>query len=86
MCCDAEEALITKLSALASSFYKKIEALNQAVLGATDFDDIKAEGTYYHDVIFLAMQELRSVADEMETLVGDKYWPFPTYTDLLYRV
>lgn len=31
MCCDAEEALITKLSALASSFYKKIEALNQAV-------------------------------------------------------
>ena len=32
------------------------------------------------------MQELRSVADEMETLVGDKYWPFPTYTDLLYRV
>ena len=86
ICCDAEEALLTKLSALASSFYKKIETLNQAVLGATDFDDIKAEGAYYHDVIVLAMQELRSVADEMETLVGDKYWPFPTYTDLLYRV
>ena len=86
ICCDAEEALVTKLSALVSSFYKKIEALNQAILGATDFDDIKAEGTYYHDVIFLAMQELRSVADEMETLVGDKYWPFPTYTDLLYRI
>ena len=84
--CDAEEALATKLSALVSSFYKKIEDLNRAVLGATDFSDIKAQGDYYHGTIFLAMQELRSVADEMETLVGETYWPFPTYTDLLYRV
>ena len=32
------------------------------------------------------MQELRATADELETLVGSKYWPFPTYSDLLFSV
>ena len=25
-------------------------------------------------------------ADELETLVGKEYWPFPTYDDLLFNV
>jgi glutamine synthetase len=32
------------------------------------------------------MQLLRSVVDELETLVGKKYWPFPTYGELLFSV
>ena len=36
--------------------------------------------------MFPAMQELRAVADELETLVGEDYWPFPTYGDLLFKI
>ena len=32
------------------------------------------------------MNALRKVADEMETLTAKKYWPFPTYDDLLFSV
>ena len=32
------------------------------------------------------MAALRQVCDETETLVGRKYWPFPTYGDLLFSV
>ena len=32
------------------------------------------------------MQEMRAVADELETLLGKEYWPFPSYSDLLFRV
>lgn len=41
---------------------------------------------YYKDYVLTAMQELRAVADEIETLVGANYWPYPTYGDLLFGV
>ena len=31
-----------------------------------------------------AMEELRAVSDELETMVDEKAWPIPTYTDLLF--
>ena len=32
------------------------------------------------------MESLRATADELETMVGEKYWPFPIYEDLLFYV
>ena len=37
-------------------------------------------------VIFVDMQELRAVADELETMVGEEYWAYPTYGKLLFGV
>ncbi len=41
---------------------------------------------YYKDTVIPLMNKLRATADELETLVSEEYWPFPTYTDLLYRI
>ena len=41
---------------------------------------------YYKDGVFAAMQELRAVADEIETNTAKKFWPYPTYGDLLFSV
>ena len=32
------------------------------------------------------MEAARAIADELEMLVGKKYWPFPTYGDMLFYV
>jgi glutamine synthetase len=32
------------------------------------------------------MQKLRIIADDLETMVGKDFWPFPTYDDLLFNV
>ena len=32
------------------------------------------------------MRELRAAADEAESLTAAKYWPYPTYSELLYGV
>ncbi len=48
--------------------------------------DDKQAGIYYRDVVIPAMDELRSSADTLESLVGKDFWPFPTYTELLYNV
>ncbi len=84
--CEAEEALVTKLSALNASLYKKTDALESVLLGVKDYSDVSEIAFYYKDNVLTAMQELRAVADEIETLVGEKYWPYPTYGELLFGV
>ena len=32
------------------------------------------------------METARAIADELEVSVGRKYWPFPSYGDLLFSV
>ena len=46
----------------------------------------QAEADYYHDVVLKRMGELREAADELEVLMGGKYLPYPTYSDLLFGV
>ena len=38
------------------------------------------------DVVLSKMGELRVACDEAETMTAKKYWPFPTYGDLLFGV
>ena len=37
-------------------------------------------------VVLPDMEEIRRCADNMEKLCSADYWPFPTYTELLYSV
>lgn len=41
---------------------------------------------YYRDEILPAMQDARVLADTLETLVSKEFWPFPTYSDILFYV
>ena len=81
-----ETDMVKRLSSLASQAYKKLGALEDAEVKAGAIEDVSELATFYHDVVFTAMGELRAVADEIETLVGEKYWPYPTYGKLLFYV
>ncbi|SDN00223.1 glutamine synthetase III [Acetanaerobacterium elongatum] len=82
--CDVEEKLITKLSNLASCMYKKIEALDAVMLDVKNYSDGMELAKFYRGSVIPAMVELRAIADELEGLTAKKYWPFPTYGDLLF--
>ena len=43
-------------------------------------------GEYYRDTVIPAMDSLRAVCDEMELNTAEKYWPLPSYGDILYSV
>ncbi len=81
-----EETLIQKLSSLVSCMYQKLGALDEALVNTKDYNDVQELAMYYKDGVFAAMQELRAVADEIETNTAKKYWPYPTYGDLLFSV
>jgi glutamine synthetase len=84
--CELEEDLVKRLSCLSGNLYKKVGELEAKMLEIKNYSELVACAKYYRDIIFIAMQELRAVADEIELLVGEKYWPFPTYGDLLFGV
>ena len=86
LCCGAETRLLKKVSELTAKLVEKTEALEAAEAGAGKEECPFKEARYYHDVVFTAMQDARAVADELETVVGAKYWPFPTYGELLFNI
>lgn len=83
---DAEEAIVSRMGLLTSSIYKKNNELESALINAKSIKNLPDQAACYKDVIFLLMSELRAAADELETITGGKYWPYPTYGKLLFQV
>ena len=46
--------------------------------------DSEAAARYFHDTVIPGMNAIRSAADMLEELTDKSYWPYPTYSDLLY--
>jgi glutamine synthetase len=84
--CETEKSLIYKLSLLAGSLYAKTETLENKLLSVKDCDGVEETAYFYRNSIFAAMQEMRAVIDELETNTAKKYWPFPTYGEILFSV
>ena len=85
--CEAELDIIKRLSGLQDCAYKKLAALDNAIIGVKEVGEDPIEvATYYKDSVITAMTELRAIVDEMETLVSSDYWPYPSYGDLMFRV
>ncbi len=81
-----EKELVTKLSSLAASTYKALTELEDAVAAVHNIESTEEAARYYHETILTKMGELRAPADQMEALCGEKYWPYPTYEQLLFYV
>ena len=60
--------------------------LEQAVLDLEQAESMEQEAYAIRDSILPKMCQLRLPCDEAETLTARKYWPFPTYSDLLFGV
>ncbi len=80
--CRSEKALAVHLSETSDALYESIEAL-QTALGSVPGDPADAS-MYYRDTVVPRMNELRRCADVLERDTAKSYWPYPTYSDLLY--
>ena len=84
--CCLEENILNKISALGNSLYSKLEDLEKSVLDAKLHTEALDLAKYYREPVFMNMQQLRAVVDELETLVSKKYWTLPSYGELLFSV
>ncbi len=81
-----EKDLIKKLSVSVERILDLADSLKQEVSTVSGAKDIIEESCMIRDKVLPAMNELRVVCDEAETLTDRAHWPFPTYGDLLFGV
>ena len=84
--CSAEIELAQKISALTGALSDEIQALDKALLTLKEAQDVQEEALSCCRTVIPAMLNLRCTADQLETLVAEEYWPFPTYGELLFGV
>lgn len=83
---DSEKKLADKVSSLTNCILEATDTLDNKLIDSKEVDGAEANARFFRDTVFAAMQELRGVVDELETIMPETVWPFPTYTDLLFRV
>jgi glutamine synthetase len=78
----AESALISRSSDATDAVYAQCIKLQEALASIPESSEKAAH--YYSDVITAGMAALRKDADILEALTDKSYWPYPTYSDLLF--
>ena len=80
--CNAELAITKQLSAATDALYEYCQKLREHLQNVPQCREDAA--CYYHSVINADMAALRREADVLEQLTDKSYWPYPTYSDLLF--
>jgi len=83
--CKAQCALIEKLSGLLDAASEQVDALDR-LSGAAREKDALSQAQWDRDQVIPAMAALRETVDRMEEDVSSKFWPYPSYADLMFRV
>ena len=81
-----ESELLKKLSGLTCRISAATDELEQCLLTVGQISDVTEQSAAIRDNLLAQMTKLRAACDEAETVTAKKYWPFPTYGDLLFGV
>ena len=81
-----EDTLLKEISVLSAKLMKNISALEKASENAKKTDKIEEQAESFSVKVFKAMADLRLTVDALENLMAQKYWPLPSYGELLFGV
>ncbi len=84
--CQLEETLLENLSDLSYGLFQNCKTLEENVETAAKITNVKDAANAYRNAVFSQMEATRSIADTLEGMMGDKYWPYPSYGKLLFSV
>ena len=80
------KSLLKEVTAKLTAMKKAAERLQKVEDAGAQMARGKEQAFYYRNKVVTAMNELRLPADELEKMVDKEFWPFPTYSDLLFEV
>ncbi len=79
----AETGLLKRLSTHTDALYCQCETLRNDLAVVPDANN-QAAADYFRNTIVRDMDALRAEADILEQLTDKSYWPYPTYSDILF--
>ena len=84
--CGLETELAAKISRLMADAAQGVRTLKDALDSLDDIGDNYTRAVACRDRVLTAMNELRLTVDELESCTAGKYWPYPSYGDILFSV
>ena len=75
--------VLDELCGLAAELQARIEALRTAIAQAGN-GQLAAHARHCRQQVMPAMDAVRAVADQLESIVPDEFWPLPTYQEMLF--
>ena len=84
--CSYECKTVKKLSILADGISSATEDLEDILITVKGVDDIIEKANLIRDSLIAKMNELRVSCDQAESLTAKKYWPYPSYADIVFSV
>lgn len=87
--CKTETVILEKISKLTDMVYDNNKKLAEVLAEAESLErviEVSDYAMFYKDKVIPAMSSLREVVDELETLVSKDYWPYPSYSRILFTV
>ena len=78
--------LLNETSALLSDTKVALAKLVDVTAEAAQKEEGAVQARFFHDVVTVAMAELREPVDKLEMIVDKEMWPMPSYGDLLFEV
>ena len=84
--CHVEKSLANSIGILNEKLLEQTVTLKTALETAPADASGEEALHYYHDVVAADMDAVRDTVDRLETLTAGKYWPYPTFYDLLFSV
>ena len=84
MACGEDAALAEKLSTMNEAFFAAMKKLEKDLAEMPEGEGPASQKMAH--VIVPDMEAVRAIADGMERLTSSDYWPYPTYSEILYSI
>ena len=86
LACHVESSLANAVSSLNEQLLEATIALKTALETVSDGEAPEKLLHYYHDEVEQRTAAVSRIIDKLEVLTASKYWPYPTFTELLFSV
>lgn len=80
----AEEKLLNRISDLTAALSDETDLLDEELRAAQAVEGTQETADYCRNTVFARMSSLRALIDQLEINMDRDYWPYPTYTELLF--
>lgn len=84
--CYTETELLKTTSYHCDSMYKKLSKLKEDIAKERNYPTSIDEAAFCHDVLIKDMVDIRSDINALENIIDSGVWPYPTYTDLMFKI
>ncbi|QWV98573.1 glutamine synthetase III [Geomonas nitrogeniifigens] len=79
-----QKELLEELSDKLAAMSANTKALEKALEDALNIADAEKQAAAFRANVFTKMLELRATGDALEKIIAAKYWPLPTYREMLF--